>query len=201
MPTLAEQQFVSLDRAVSARYFDLVGRSSIAQQDLDSWWRDYQQLERFAESNSGDARIRQGWSEEKPRYANSYSNLQAKVKPSEPFRPRYTPALYNTSIRVGGSSCGGKSGITQPTLNEYKGGDFTPVSPRQGTTVNVAPSSYQLPSFGDALRSLFGIKPIDAPTIDYPDSPLLDQREITTGVITAIVVGAILYVIHRATKG
>jgi hypothetical protein len=200
MSTLAEQQFVSLDRAVSSRYFELVARSCIASQDVDHWLTDYNQLQRFAEQNAGDARIRQGWSEEKPRYVNSQTNLKAKVCERTPiYSVPYTPRLYDTSMRVGG--CGGGSGITQPTMTDY-GTTSAPMAPRTPNTINVQGGNYSIPSLGDALKSLLGIKPIEAPSIngEYPDSPLVDQSEIVTGVITAIVIGAVMYIIHRATK-
>lgn len=203
MGNLASDQFVALDRGVAARYQDLIARASITTYDYNSWMRDYRQLENFAMANSGDKRVARGWAEEQPRYANASRFLQARISDRPAFN--YTPSLYDTRVRVANSDCCGSdcgsNQLAAPPLTSYTPG-AAPIFPnRGGTTIFGGDTVTTSPSLGDLLKGLLGMGK-EVPSIDtpYPDSPLLNQVDIFSGIITALIVGGILWFIHKATK-
>lgn len=215
MPSLAGTTFVTLDKAVAGRAQELLARQRLTKYDVQEWLTDYNQLKRFAEANAGDSYVARGWREEEPRYANVVKSMQAKITGETwtptlaltQSRPQYTPRLYDFGMnlnRSNGNGCGCGGGGSNVPLNNYGGSTVQPVPSRVTPQLNILSTGNAFPSIGDMLRDLFGVKPTPAvaPVIDasYPDSQLIDQKEIVTGIITAVIVGGVLYVVHRATQ-
>lgn len=189
------RQFDILDKAVAARATELYNRQYIARQDYDSWTRDYNQLKSYALANSDNSYVARQWRDEEPRYANVPNWLQGKIRVAN-------TSNYDTSISVSGknSSCGCGSQI--PKF------DFTPstyVPGNGGQIPSRGGSSYTFAGFpgslGDNARNLFS--PNSVPFFNTPDSgqnKLVKESDILTGIIVALVVGALLWGIHFVTK-
>lgn len=205
MPSVQERQIGSnfdiLDKAVAGRFFELNSRPTIARQTYNEWLTEYNQLAAYARNNSNVAYVARQWAAEEPRYRGTFATLQAKIVDTPLVK--YTPSLYNSDISIkSGGCCGCGSDNQLPTL---PGTNYTPgttnIPQRPGTTIAVSTGS-GFPSLGDLLRDLFGTpKAAEVPMINapYPDSQLINESGIFSGIITALIVGAILYVIHRAT--
>ncbi len=205
MPSTEERnigaQFDLLDKALAARSHELLNRSFIYRQDLDSWWTSYNQLEGYANRFSNVGYVARQWRDEKPRYAWVPDALASKVRTAN-------PANYDTTISISGSSkgcCGCGGGGTEVPQLPYApvgsyGAGYTSDLPVRGGTSLFFGGNTSIPSLGDALRDLFGQKPQPTMTGDYPDSKLIDESGVFTGILTAIIVGAIFYVIHLVTK-
>lgn len=196
--SVQERQLVAMIQGTANRFHELYARPYISRQDYDSWVRDYNQVENFARQNSGDKRIYQHWyNEEKPRFARSAEFLQSKIRTAN-------PANYNTAVSIsgGGDCCEcGSSKIPQlpyAPVGNYGGGGSGSILPRGGSGVNIFSDSPDI-SIGDMFRDLFGTGG-NPNTGEYPDSKLIDQSGIVSGIITALVVGGILWILHSVTK-
>ncbi|HEV7738619.1 MAG TPA: hypothetical protein VGO47_14760 [Chlamydiales bacterium] len=207
MPDVSQRQvgaqFDILDKAVASRYYELNSRQTIARQTYNAFLTDYHQLESYARANSNVPYVARQWLAEEPRYKNVFASLQSRIVES-PVRVPYTPALYNSDISISSTSsckpcCGGGGLAALPGTNYIPG--TTTVNQRPGSGTVITSNMPQFPSLGDMLRGLFGVnKPQEVPNIEYPNSPLINESGIFTSIITALIVGAVLYIIHRATK-
>lgn len=187
MASAAQNQFVVLDKAVASRFWELYNRpGGIYRQDVDHWRTDYNQLRNFAET-SNDPAVARGWNEEKPRYSRSLEYLMAKVRTAN-------PSNYDTSIKVSGcDGCDcGKTKIPQLdyTPMQIQPGNFSPVGSRPGTIL----------SFNDGVRNNFSPSPL--PFFNNPDMPITKElaKDSLTGIIVALVVGTVLWILHSVTK-
>lgn len=187
MANAARGQFEILDKAVAERFWELYNRPFIYRQDVDQWRTLYNQLERFAESNSGDSWIARGWAEEKPRYANSVANLMSKVRVANPTN-------YDTTIKVkgcNGCDCG-KTNI--PVL------PYTPMNIPPGSGGTLVPGrGGTMLSLGDSIRNSYS--PGALPFFDEPDTlPKQIAKDATTGIIVAVVIAIVLWGFHALKK-
>lgn len=178
-------QFDILDKAVAARFWELYNRpNGIYRQDVDTWRTDYNQLEAYARANSDVPYVARQWRDEEPRYSRAVEFLLTKVRAAN-------PSNYDTTIRIhSGGSCGGTK---IPQLNytpmQIPGSNYAPVAGRPPTIL----------SLGDGVRNNFS-----GGTLPFFDSPSGFSKEIAkdsmTGIIVAIVVGAIFWIVHSLSK-
>jgi hypothetical protein len=209
-------QYDILDIAVANRLRDLASRQHITVYDYREFQTDYNQLVNFATMHSDVKYIREKWSTEEPRYAGWPERLRGKIVDEEstdylsimPTRKIADPRNYDFTLSLSGGSnngnfpcgpcCGGSDsgkGI------DYKNPNPDKIAPRGGNSFLFAASPGKIDSLGDLFRNL--LTPQDIPLLDtpYPDNPNIDQHEIIKGIITAVIIGGVLYVIHRATQG
>lgn len=192
-------QFDIFDKAVANRAHELMARQFIYRQDYDSFKTDYNQLANFARRNSDVAYVARQWADEEPRYRWVDSALQQKIRSGN-------PANYDTRISISSTNlgcCDGCSGDSKIPILPYSpvgnyGTGYIPTTGRAGGSQLVYNSAAPT-SLGDMFRDLFGRKA--QPTITGNDSQLIDESGIFTGIITALIIGAIFYVIHLITKG
>lgn len=200
-------QYDIISRALSARFYELNQRPFLAQGDVNSWITGYNQLVYFAHNYGNNSYVAKQWRSEEPQYSNVVRTLQAKVRASTnqitiPDRFTPNPANYDARISisgngtggVGGCGCGGKDSSIDTS------GDVSRIPARAATQI-VYNGAGGINSLGDIFRDLFSTKPIPSIQGDYPESKLVDGLSIVSGIITAIVVAGILYIVHRATKG
>lgn len=191
--SLAGNQFVTLDKAIAARARDLLSRDSLTFQDVQEWQTDFNQLQIFAESHADDRYIAQGWSEEKPRYANVVSWLMAKVQ--QPVR--YTSSLYNEDLPFTSQGCGCNG-------NDYGSGDNSGVSLRPATVPHN--TVFPLPNVGDAARNYFGLPDIgghySTPQVNAPlgGGESIPTSNILQYLLLAGILGALLWAVYKVSK-
>lgn len=182
--------FDILDKALASRGYELYARPWIARQDYDEWMADYGRLQTFAESNSDNSYVRNQWRDEKPRYVNAPAQLLAKVRIAN-------PANYDTTIHAS-SDCG-CSNIPQLPYSPLS---ITPGSYGDGAGRSGSNYFFGNPgSLGDNLRTLFS--PSSLPFFPNPTdngNKLIDRSEVASGVLVALIVGAILWAVHYFTK-
>lgn len=190
------KQFDILDKSLAARGYELLARPWIYRQDYDHWMTSYNQLEKYAEENSDNSYVASQWRDEKPRYANAPSWLLAKVRTAN-------PANYNTAISISrrtSCGCNENCGTKIPQLPysplSIGPGNYGTSAGRGGTNLFFGGG----PSVGDGLRNFFS--PSNLPFFPNPqdDGKLVDKKEITNGIIVALVVGVILWLVHYLTK-
>lgn len=191
MPSVTEKaagrQYDILDKATANRAIELMQRSSIYRQDFDSFITSYNQLDAYARNNS-NSYIAPRWADEIKRYNQVIPILQSKVRTAD-------PSNYITSISISGQDPKGVA-----CCNSCTGGGYTPgnyggggdtILPGRGSNIFVGGNT-QLPSLGDAFRNLFN--PQQEPFLD--NEGLVHGSDIFSNVLTALIVGVILYVIH-----
>lgn len=184
-------QFDILDKALAARLHELLARPFIARQDYDAWMTGFNQLRNYANANSNVAYVASQWEMEQRNYQGWPERLLSKVRIANPVN-------YDTSISVRGNrgDCGCSS-IPQLPYSplQIPAGNAGMIPTRGGSTIFLGGGT---PSLGDSARGFFD--PISS--IDLPMPPLLQEikKDTMTGIIVALVVGAILFGIHHLNK-
>lgn len=208
MSALQDQQgaaFDMLDKQLAARLRQLASQQVVKPVEFSSFVREYQNLETYATMYNNNNYVNKQWRSEKVIYDAWIPKIQAKVHETPgtqtlvPQRPTYTPTLYTLSafsaMQGGNFSCGScGGGSSQPPSTKVE-----PRSPTQLALDSNYPAGF-IPNVGDLLKRLLEAPPPQTISPITPPPPILSSREIASGVITALVVGIIVYVVRRWRK-
>lgn len=185
-------QFDILDKALASRLHELLARPYIARQDYDFWMTGYRQLEAYARENSDVAYVRSQWEMEQRNYQGWPERLLAKVRTANPIN-------YDTSISVSGRGACSSSNIPQLPYSPLAIPPSTYGGmPSRGGTNLFFGDTFAPQTIGDGLRGLFN--PSDIPFLNPPTITEEIKRDTLTGIIVALVVGAVLWGIHSLRK-
>lgn len=175
MPNYDEVQrgwyFDLLDQTVAASAYALLQQSTISPQTYSLWSSDFNDLKAYAQQYDWVPYVHNQWASEQPRYAQIVNALSGKVRVGN-------PANYDTTISISGGGCGCGGNRTPEDAGTHIGG------------INIGSGGTQL-SLGDTLRNQL-----------TPGQRIAQEvgSDVLKGIITAAVIGAVLWIAHYYLK-